>query len=336
MRILRRIGCGSVLVFVALSLVSCFGGTSGLQPSTGKTNEMLVVTNSEIVQKGSVGSSISDFFAQILDGFPQPEKTYDLAFVTEPGFNQMFKTHHNIFIVDINPEFTRPVLETHSDLWARPQRVIKMTVPDDSTFLVEFDLHKEAFMEFFHANERRRAIQAFGTIEDLKIKKFVSEKFDINLMIPKSFYIAKEAKDFVWLRREAQHFSQGILIYTFPYTDTLVFAPDEIIRRRDEFTRSNVPGPAPESFMKVSLIEPPFTRRIDFNGLFAVEMRGMWELEGDFMGGPFINYTVVDEKNGRIITLDGFVYYPNQDKKNLVRQLESLLYTLSIPEKASE
>lgn len=336
MSISRRIGYGFILVLITLSMVSCFGDTSGLKPSTGKTNEMLVVTNSEVVQKGKVGSAISDFFGQIMEGLPQPEKTFDLAFVTEPGFNQMFQTHHNIFIVDINPGFAKPVLETHSDLWAKPQRVIKMTVPDDSAFFVEFDLHKEAFMEFFHANERRRAMQAFGTIEDLEIKKFVGEKFSINLMIPKSFYVAKEAKDFVWLRREAQQFSQGIMIYTYPYTDTLVFVPEEIIRLRDEFTRTNVPGPAPESFMKVSLIEPPVTRRIDFNGLFAVEMRGMWELEGDFMGGPFINYTVVDEKNGRIISLDGFVYFPNQEKKNLIRQLESLLYTLNIPDKITE
>ena len=32
---------------------------------------------------------------------------------------------------------------------------------------------KESFMMYFNANERRRAAQAFGSIEDLKIKSLL-------------------------------------------------------------------------------------------------------------------------------------------------------------------
>ncbi len=60
-------------------------------------------------------------------------------------------------------------------------------------------------------------------------------------------------------------------------------------------------------------------------------MRGLWELHGDFMGGPFVSYTVVDERHNRVVTLDGFVYNPGHDKRDLLRQIESLLYTLSFP-----
>jgi Na+-translocating ferredoxin:NAD+ oxidoreductase RnfD subunit len=42
-----------------------------------------------------------------------------------------------------------------------------------------------------------------------------------------------------------------------------------------------------------------------------------------------VYFFVLDEQNQRIVTVDGFVYYPNKDKKNLTRQLESLIYTLS-------
>jgi hypothetical protein len=79
--------------------------------------------------------------------------------------------------------------------------------------------------------------------------------------------------------------------------------------------------------MKTSMIEPPVVKRIDFNGSFAVEMRGMWELEGDFMGGPFVSYTLVDEIQNRVVTIEGFVYNPGNDKKNLLRQVEALIYT---------
>lgn len=313
-------------------VTGCDADRSGLKPSTGKTNELLVVTNSEATWKGNTGSEISGFFGQILEGLPQPEKTYDIAHIPEPNFSQMFKTHHNIFIVDINPSFAQPVIETYADFWAKPQRVIKMTVADEQTFLNEFEQHKEAFIELFNANERTRAALAYGTIPDMKIKNHLLNKFGIDILIPQSFFVASETEDFIWLRREAQQFGQGILIYFYPYTDTIAFDPEQIISRRNDFTMNHVPGPVDGSYMKISTFEPPVTRRIDFNGHFAVEMRGLWDLEGDFMGGPFISYTLVDPRKNRVITLDGYVYNPNQEKKHLVRQLEALLYTLSFPE----
>jgi len=87
--------------------------------------------------------------------------------------------------------------------------------------------------------------------------------------------------------------------------------------------------------MKIAMIDPPATKRIDFKGHFAVEMRGMWDLEGDFMGGPFLSYTFVDPRNNRIFTIDGFVYNPNEEKKDLVRQLEAILYTLDFPQQTT-
>jgi hypothetical protein len=321
-----------IIALVPFLFVGCDIDRSGLKPSTGKTNELLVVTNSEALWKGRVGQEISEFFGQYQAGLPQPEKTFDVAHIPDPNFSQMFKTHHNIFILDIDPSFNKPVIETHTDFWAKPQRVVKMTVADEQTFFTEFELYKASFMELFNANERKRAAQAFGTIEDFNIKNQLINKYDINIMIPKSFYVANEKDEFVWLRREAQQFSQGILIYFYPYTDTIAFDPDRIISIRDGFTSKYVPGPADGSFMKTSMMEPPVSRQIDFNGHFAIETRGLWELEGDFMGGPFISYTLVDPRYNRVVTMEGFVYNPNQDKKNLLRQLEALLYTLDFPD----
>jgi hypothetical protein len=43
------------------------------------------------------------------------------------------------------------------------------------------------------------------------------------------------------------------------------------------------------------------------------------------MGGPFINYTMFDDKTKRIYMLDGSLYAPKYEKKNLIRQLDVLL-----------
>jgi hypothetical protein len=58
------------------------------------------------------------------------------------------------------------------------------------------------------------------------------------------------------------------------------------------------------------------TRTFTWNGNYVREMRGLWEVKVDFMGGPFISWTMVDEKRNRIVTAFGFVYAPKIGKRN--------------------
>jgi hypothetical protein len=53
-------------------------------------------------------------------------------------------------------------------------------------------------------------------------------------------------------------------------------------------------------------------------------------VENDFMGGPFVSYTFVDEKRNRVVTLDGYVYAPNAPKRDLMIQLESIMYSMKL------
>jgi len=319
-------------IIISSTFTSCNIESSGLKPSTGKTNELLIVTNDEADWDGRIGNEIKGFFGQDQAGLPQPESMYSMAQVSEPGFSEMFKTHHNIFIVDVNPEYDEPILETRKDLWASPQRVIKMTVPSKQEFFAEFDKNKETFIEYFNANERRRVTLAFDAIEDHSFRNNLIDNFDISMRFPKSFYVATQTDDFIWLRREAERFSQSVFIYYYPYNEMTAFDPMEIVRVQDSVTKKYIPGPSEGSYMKISMFEPPVTKQLEFNGNFAVEMRGLWEVEGDFMGGPFISYTTVDERYNRVLTIVGYVYNPGQEKKDLMRQVESILYTFQYPE----
>ena len=60
------------------------------------------------------------------------------------------------------------------------------------------------------------------------------------------------------------------------------------------------------------------------------ELRGLWRTEKAFMGGPFLSYTVLDEKRNRIITAEGFVFAPSLDKRNYVRELQAIIQTVEI------
>ena len=60
-------------------------------------------------------------------------------------------------------------------------------------------------------------------------------------------------------------------------------------------------------------------------------MRGLWRVQGDMMGGPFVSLTRLDEQNNRVIVAEGFVYAPETEKRNFIRRIEAALYTLRLP-----
>ena len=60
-------------------------------------------------------------------------------------------------------------------------------------------------------------------------------------------------------------------------------------------------------------------------------MRGFWDVEGDFMGGPFVSYTTVDTATDRVVTLDCYVYSPKLPKRNYMREVEHLLHLVKFP-----
>ena len=63
---------------------------------------------------------------------------------------------------------------------------------------------------------------------------------------------------------------------------------------------------------------------------FAYETKGTWEVKDDWMGGPFVNYAVRDEKNNRYLILEGFTYAPAVSKRDLQFELESILNSAKI------
>jgi len=303
-------------------------------PSTGTVNELLIITNDKGQWEGPLGDTIRAFFGAEQVGLSQPEPVFDMLNIADENLNDIFKKFHNIFIADINPQATQTTSEMKQNLWAGPQRVIKITAPDLQSFYKEFDLKKETFIKLFIELERLRTLSINNMAMDIKLSDIVAKKFGIKLPLPEGFYLAKETKDFLWLRHKVTKVKQalelGIMIYTMDYHDTIVFNPRHIIRWRNTITLEYIPGPSPTSFMKVAEenVPPVFDTITDFPGGYAVETRGLWEVENDFMGGPFINYTFIDTANNKVITLDGYVYNPNDVKKYYLRELESIFFAV--------
>lgn len=312
---------------------SCETSTSGIPHSTGKTLEIIVVTNNKAQWNGNIGDTIRNCFGQEQLGLPQSEPLFSMVNLPEESFLKAYQSNRDIFIVDISNKIEKAQIENKKDFWASPQRVIKISAPDTESFFEIFDQNKDAIIEYFYEVERERMIKAFKTAENIKVKNALIEKFNLSLVLPTAYKISKQEDNFMWIRKETLEESQGLLIYSYPYTDTSAFEKNNIVSVRNQFTQRYIPGPSDGSYMKVAdeFIEPVL-KELDFNGKFAVETRGLWETAGDYMGGPFLSYTLIDEINNRVITLDSYVYAPSQNKRDLLKQLEAILYSFKFEE----
>jgi len=317
----------SVFVLIAaLIITSCAESKTKGPNSTGRGSEIIVVC-SKTVWNGPIGDTIKAVLMQSMAGLPEAEPEYTLINIPEKDFSRFLQTHRNVLIVDIKPEYKKSKVETLKNVWSQPQRVIKMKAASDTALINVFAKNNEAVRELFAQNERARFSAQNALSRNLEIERTLSDTFGIKMVVSNDFYKAKKMSDFIWLRSESTTMGLGLMIYTFPYKDTAQMSPEAVLAARDRYTKLYIPGPIEGSYMTTERkYFDPESRKVLFKGLFALETRGLWRTEGDFMGGPFVNYTIVDAPRQRIVVFDGYVYYPNKSKRNYVRQLESIIW----------
>lgn len=300
--------------------------------SIGGTAEILVVTQTLEQWEGAPGNAIRDYFAQEQYGLPQPEPTYKVTHVNVNKFSDMFNRHKCILVVETDSNLDRTKTELGEDMWATPQRYIKITAPNDSAWVETFEKYKDSYKALFDKVELKRIMTVLRSSTNTEIYKTLEKSFGIKMSVPDGFFIAKQESNFVWLRKELDKSSTGIMIYAEDYTDTLQFEFNHIIRNRDMVTQKHIAGPTEGSFMTTEkeFVPPVICNATTFESGYAAEVRGMWCLVGDYMAGPFISYTFVNPKTNKLITAEGYVYAPNQEKRNLLLQLQAIICDLKM------
>ena len=322
------------LMMCVLAACNDTSRTAKKDRSVGGTAEIMVVTQNEEQWKGMVGDSIRHFFLDYQYGLPQPESRNELAHINLSGFSDMLKKHKCILEVEIDPTLEKAKAETAENLWAAPQRYVKISAPSIGAWVDLFETQKELYQQWFDKVERERIMNVFRATKDDAIALAIAKKFGFVLTIPQGFFIAKDESDFLWIRKELERSSACIVIYQTPYKDTIQFSTNSLLAMRNVMMQQYIPGPLEGSYMATETeFVPPLVSVVrDFPAGYTVEMRGMWKVVNDFMGGPFVSYTFADARTGNLVTLEGYYYEPNQKKRNQLLQLQSILYSLKFVE----
>ncbi len=298
--------------------------------SVGGTSEVLFVTQNDDQWNGQMGQAVRDFFEEEQYGLPQPEKNFRVAHINMPALNDMFKKHRNLIIGEINPDLTNPIIETQADWQAAPQYAIKIKAKDAETWVKVFDTQKDELKNIFDKNERARFMDFFRPMLNTKVVEALKTTYGITMTVPEGYYVATNKDYCTWLRKEEADKSLGLIIYQLPYKHTEDLSDARLIKVCDSVMKKYIPGPSDGSYMALDkeFVTPVFEVVPDFPAGYAVEMRGQWNTVGEFMGGPYIAYTVVNPEANKLITVYGYVYYPNKAKRDLLRQLETIIWSL--------
>ena len=325
----------AIVLMIASMMVSCEESKGNRKArSVGGTREILVVTQNPDQWDGTIGDSLRHFFLQDQYGLPQPESRNNLAHINAEGFSDMFKKHKCIIEVEIDPTLQQAVAKTTEDFWSAPQRCVKISAPDIASWVELFDKQKEIYQQWFDKVERERILTVFRPTKDDSIANAIARRFGFTLVVPQGFFIAKDEADFMWLRKELERSSADIVIYQVPYQDTLQFETKALISMRDLMMGQHIPGPSEGSYVgtETQFVPPLVTTASQYPAGYAKEMRGMWKVYNNYMGGPFVSYTFADKRTGQLVTVEGFYYEPNQKKRNPLLQLESIAYSLKFVE----
>ena len=144
---------------------------------------------------------------------------------------------------------------------------------------------------------------------------------------PTGYNLKKVADDFIWIADEKQYTTQGVFIYKYPATEEQPFTEERIIAHRDAFLQKYVPGMFDNTYMITSQFITPGVKFLKYHDMDFVETRGLWEVYNDFMGGPFVSHSFYSKDGKDIIVLEAWVYAAKYDKRQYLRQVESLLYS---------
>jgi hypothetical protein len=334
------------------------GGMKAKSNAMGRLNEIVVIADEELWE-GPAKDSFEFYFESAYPIMPRPEPMFDIRHFTpleisnEP-LRQELRTY--VLLVDLSDIESRSVKMVRTDLgeerykqanagevnsmvvkdkWARGQMIIYLMGRNKQDLFKTIRENYPAVSRRINIHDEQQlhaSIYVRGINRGLSDK--ITERFGIKISIPSTFDIAQdlEEKKILWLRKDDVSSTMNIMITSMPYSNQSQFDIANLKEIRNElgkYVQSSTAG----SVMVVNDEDLPiYDYSYEIDGSYTKEIRGVWEMTDDFIGGSFASYLIMDKENNQLIFVDTFVYAPGESKRNMMQQLEYMVKHIELPE----
>ena len=308
-----------IICLLLLFLASCStGGRNGKLPkSTGMPYE--------VVLEGDTDSIVTKMLTEDVTGLPQPEPLCRLIQVKKgktPGNYLLVRTRIVVNIGERDSESRDFSVTLHHDENAAPQNIIRITAR--SAQQLRERLNGEKLRQIVDEVELKHLadiISGNPSKQNKEMQDEIKKMFGIDMKIPAAMNASKKAKDFIWISNNASSGMQNLLVMKVKSEERRAGKVKSEERRMknsnafhaddkaliDSILRTNMPGETDNMYMVIPHLSE----------------RGLWEMKGDAMGGPYVMRRI--HNNLYIIA---FVYAPEMKKKILIKQLEAAISTI--------
>lgn len=344
--LLMRSACA--FAFLVLSAVTWTGcGGNGAPPTKaerlallpgklGPSGEIVMVVSPEVWSNG-VEAAVDSLFRTPVRVLPQYEPRFDVVRLDPAEFDRFWKPHRNVVVFDVEDRIDtqQPELKVYRNKHAKGQvyaevkarnaagAVAALFGPDGGLMLADMIEREEAV----------RFEQLLKLDRNAALEQELREKHGLEAVLPRDARMVASSGGYCWIERSLTRMKggrnhdvqMGIVVHRTPYNGPEDFSMPAMLARRDSLLRDRISSEVEGSFMTTEYRLPPLYEEVSFRGGFAATMRGLWRMEGDFMGGPWTAISWVDEARGQLVTVDGYVYAPYFSKREYLREVEAIV-----------
>ena len=329
--LIGRAGGESVLFLVALFFFASCKKEMVIPRASGRPYEVMVVMSDQAWQ-AKEGRALFTVLDTDIPGLPQPERSFHISQVDPKRFDQILNIFRNIIIVDINKSiYTKTTMKFTRDKYAMEQIVLTIQSPSANDFADFCFDHGQDIIDFLTKMEMNRLIKELKDKYSKKTAELAKEIFDCEFHAPEEIKSYKKGENFFWTSSNGASALVNICMYSYPYEGPETFNKQYVLAKRDSVMAVNIPGTLPSMHMATDTLCTT-VKPIVVHNQYALEARGLWYMENDGMGGPFVSPSRVDTTRNLVIVVEGFVFAPEKMKRGLMRRLEGSLYTLNLPD----
>ncbi len=321
----------------------------------GVMNEIVVVSDQNIWD-GAIGDSLDYYFGGAYPITPQAEPIFDLRhfaideLVAQP-LRKRLRTY--LIVADLadpsseTAEMIRKDLGTDGvnramsdatfttsvgkDKWATGQILIYLFANGYDALASAIRVNFSSISTRVRQHDDRQLTQSTYTRGVNKgLSRQIGQLIGVSIEVPFEYFVAKEVQkeNLVWLRKDTKNATLSLVLKKEKYTSDSQLTKSYMKGIRDDIGRRYVSSPEDNSYMLINDEDLPILEYSkEINGLYAREYRGIWEMENDFMGGPFMTYLLVNGED--LIYIDAFILALGKDKRNYMQQLEKIVSTVN-------
>ena len=279
---------------------------------TGKNRKKPASTGQpyEIVLEGDTDSIVTRILTEDVPALPQPEPLCKLIQVKKGKTKGSYLLVRTRIIVNItDKDFA---VKLNHDENAAPQNIIRINAR--SVQQLRERLNGEKLRQLVDEAELEHLAEMISknpSKQNKEILEEVKKTFGLDMKIPVSMNASKKAKDFIWISNNASTGMQNLLVMKVKSEERRMKNSNAFHvndkAQIDSILRTNMPGETDSMYMVIPVLSE----------------RGLWEMKGDAMGGPYVMRRI--HNNLYIIA---FVYAPEMKKKILIKQLEAAISTI--------